>query len=74
MDKWISGGLLIIAALLIAAFVHPYLGQYVTQQAQGEVQSNQQMLNATAYAQYSNQTSCTEAGGVWNETTGICQP
>lgn len=73
MDKWISGGLLIIGVLLLAAFIHPYLGQYVTQQAQGEVRSNQQMLNATAYAQYSNQTSCTKAGGVWNITTSTCQ-
>lgn len=73
MDKWLASGLLLIGALLLAAFVHPYLGQYVTQQAQGEVQSNQQMLNATAYAQYSNQTSCAEAGGQWNGTTGSCQ-
>ncbi|MDI9261064.1 hypothetical protein [Alicyclobacillus sendaiensis] len=73
MDKWIAGALLIIGVLLLAAFIHPYLGQYVTQQAQGEVRSNQQMLNATAYAQYSNQTSCAQAGGTWNETTNICE-
>ncbi|MCL6489081.1 MAG: hypothetical protein K6T76_09125 [Alicyclobacillus mali] len=74
MDKWIAGGLLIIGVLLLVAFVHPYMGKYETQQAQGEVQSNQQMLNATAYAQYSNQTSCAEAGGQWNAVASTCQP